>query len=573
MALGRYPATVGRMLRERRDAFGDRLAYRERLRCPEYESLTYAELYDRAARVGSALLRLGLRKGDRVASLSRNRAELLILELATMSVGGVVVPIFADYPASQLEFIFEHCGARWLVVSDPTRLAEALGARSSERLERIFVMDFDARAAQAEPERVLPFDRLLARRKEPQFERRLASVQAADPCLLMYTSGTTGKPKGVLLCHRNILSQRKGIGLLWDLRPEDRFLSYLPWHHSFGGIFELFGALYSGASLTLDESYGKDLSLLIENFKRVQPTVYFSVPRIYQALVAEAQASSRVEREIFHPRLRFVFTAAAALPPSVSRYFEAKGIPVVEGWGLTETSPCVTVTPVSGARVPGVVGRPLPGVRVKLAEDGEILVQGPNVMLGYFRDAKRTSRAVDPMGWFHTGDFGELGEGGLVLKGRMDGLFKLISGQMVVSQEVESALVSSPLISFAAVYGSGEDFVGAVIFPSVKEVSRAARARGIEAPAQAPELLRHPRVRELLKHEIKRACSSIGAKYQRPKAFVVAREEPSLRNGEITPTLKIVKPKVAQDYEAQFRAMFKPEEADPRAREEVIRLI
>jgi long-subunit acyl-CoA synthetase (AMP-forming) len=171
-----------------------------------------------------------------------------------------------------------------------------------------------------------------------------AAIDPGKPALMMYTSGTSGPLKGVLLSHDNILSQQRALSAIWDVTPDDRFLSYLPWHHSFGGIFEKYTALYHGAALCIDESLGKDFAVLLRNWNDVQPTIYFSVPKIYQQLVVHAQAHPDDEGRIFHEGLRFVFTAAAPLPATISAFFAAKGIPVLEGWGLTETSPCCRLT-------------------------------------------------------------------------------------------------------------------------------------------------------------------------------------------------------------------------------------
>lgn len=544
--LGRYPASVGAMLLDRRRRLAERPALSEKTLAGE-RTLRWSELYGRVAQAGESLLRLGFRKGEVAAVYSRNRGDMLVYELAAMSVGGVACPIFAGYPAEPLDYILGHSGARFLAVSDEARLLRALSTPAARGLERVFVMDpFAADASGKRGPRLSPFSELEGSGPTPAFERASRGIRAADPALLMYTSGTSGRPKGVLLCHRNILSQRRAIELLWKLEPGGRVLSYLPWHHSFGGIFELFGALYSGAHLTLDDSYGKDIRVLIENFRRVKPTMYFSVPRIHQALVEESRRSREAEREIFHPELRFVFTAAAALPKHVADAYEAKGVPVVEGWGLTETSPCVTVTRFGEERKPGLVGLPIPGVAVRIAEDGEILVKGPNVMLGYYKDPERTAESFTPDGWLRTGDYGELGEKGLVLKCRLDGKFKLSNGEMVISQAVENALAASPLVQFAVVVGSGRDYVGALVFANRPALAEASRRRGLDPDA-------------LLNEELRSASQAIEEPYARPKAAIVANGEPGLENGQLTPSMKLVRSKILKDYAAEIEALYAPD--------------
>ena len=181
-----------------------------------------------------------------------------------------------------------------------------------------------------------------------------------------------------------------------------RFLCYLPWHHSFGGLFERFFALHSGGCLAIDDSWGRNTDRLLENFSEIRPHVYFSVPKVYQEIVSKIMVNPELERSFFIPELKFVFTAAAPLPMSVSSVFKSRGVPVVEGWGLTETSPCCTLTDLSVDRAPGLVGSPIPGVEIRLDEDGEILVRGPNVMRGYVDQPEATAEVLDAEGWFRT---------------------------------------------------------------------------------------------------------------------------------------------------------------------------
>ncbi len=584
--LGRLHRSVGEMLRDRRRRFRDLPAYQEKKGgSDDYTTRTWDEFFADISRVGASLIKLGIEKGDVLAIYSRNREEMLVFELAAMSINAIACPIFSEYPANQLDYVLEHSGAKFLAVSDEPHLRVVRACGAHRKIEGIFVMD----AFRAMGPKAVPFDRLYricgeseSMRGGPNpcpespcgclelFEKRLKAARPDDPCLLMYTSGTTGRPKGALLSHRNILSQRKAIELLWKLKPGGRVLAYLPWHHSFGGIFELFGAIYSGACLTRDESYGKDLKLLVENYKRVKPTIYFSVPRIHQALVEEAKRSKKAERDIFHTELKFVFTAAAALPKHVSDYFEKKKIPVVEGWGLTETSPCVTVTPFKWKRSTGAVGRPLPGVAVRIAGDGEILVKGPNVMLRYHNDPKRSANVLCG-GWFHTGDYGEIRNGGLVLKCRIDGMFKLTNGEMVISQNIENTLVACPLIQYAVVVGSGRDFVGALIFPNLRALAAAARRRGIRVSGNGG-LLKNARIVSLLTDEVRKASLTVGEKYARPKAFVLVSEEPSLANGELTPTMKVVKSKVLENYAGDIEAIFRTSSGDRKQKRPVVRL-
>jgi long-subunit acyl-CoA synthetase (AMP-forming) len=553
--LGEFEPSIGLMLRERKDRFGPRVACQERSSLygekPYFSQTTWEKLYAEIASVGSSLIASSTKKGDKLAVLSRNRKEMLIFELACMSIGAVSVPIFSEYPSAQVDYILSHSGAKILVVCDLDHLHTVLKTQASKHLETVFLMENTLHSCSLD---LRPFSSLLETNAEvraagfPEFHSRIQEILPDDPCVMMYTSGTTGKPKGVILSHGNILSQQKALDQLWQLGPSDRFLSYLPWHHSFGGLFERFRALYCGATFTLDDSYGKDLPRLIENFKAVKPTVYFSAPRVYQALVSEAKHDPEVEAQLIHQDLKFIFTAAAPLPADVAQYFKERSIPVVEGWGLTETSPCCTLTSLDVERSNGVVGVPMPGIEVRISPSHEILVKGPNIMLGYHNDEDRTSKMIDTEGWLHTGDLGEITPSGLMLKGRKDGVFKLSNGEKVSSHLIETGLVNgSDYIDTAIAVGRGQNHVTALIFPNFKNVCSWAKNQGI-ADTEIKSLLRSNQVRELLVDEIEKMNLRLNEKYARIRAAAVIDRPLSLERTELTPSLKVVRVKVQEHF-------------------------
>lgn len=555
-----FVSTIGAMLLMQRERFGDLLVVRERdCNAPSvsFSGLTWAEALDQIAAIGVGLAERGVAPGERVAVLSCNRTEMMLEELAVMGIGAVSVPIFAGYPVEQIEYILDHSDAEVLVVSSRPQLARVFATKAHTRLREIFVVDEVESDARGEAESFSALTERSERRGAvlSAFYDRAHAVDDRDPCLMMYTSGTTGAPKGVVLCHRNILSQQAALRQHWDVGPDDRLLSYLPWHHSFGGIFERFLALTSGACLTIDDSFGKDLPRLIENFRAVQPTVYFSTPRIYQELVSAAQNDPEVEDQLIHDGLKFVFTAAAPLPRDVSDYFEKKGIPVVEGWGLTETSPCCTITPLESGRKPGSVGYPLAGVEVEVAEDGEILVRGPNVMLHYHKDAERTAARIDSEAWLHTGDLGEIGPDGLKIKGRKDGVFKLTNGEKVSSQAVELALVGGCRhIKAAVAVGSGRDYVVALVVPDFANLKVWAAAHGHDS--QSDSWLQNSAIIELLVAELSEANTAVTPKYARIGGVIVIPRDLELGRGELTPSTKTVRPQVIANFAAQIDELY-----------------
>ncbi len=568
--LGKVEATIGSMLKRRATEWSRQIVLKERKQDDEYFRLRWGDFYARIRSVGSALLSMGVRKGDRVAVYSRNTEEMLIWELAAMSVGAASVPIFSGYYPPQVDYILGHAEAKIILVPDGTQIDKLLQTEHQKLLEKI-VLVHDVEKYRDDP-RVVAFDDLLEPADASAFEKAALSIRSQDPCLVMYTSGTTGTPKGVVLTQHNILSQQRALSHIWHLGQGDVFLSYLPWHHSFGGLFERFTAITSGATLCIDDSYGKDIPRLIHNWKEVRPTHFFSVPKIFQALVTEARLDSETDLALFHPKLKFVFTAAAPLPADCSDYFAKKGVPVLEGWGLTETSPCVTLTSPDMERVPSVVGRPIPGVEVLVTEDREIFVRGPNVMKGYFNDPERTAQAVDDYGWFHTGDMGEITPLGLKIICRVDGLFKLNNGEKVSSMMVENALTAtSRFIEQAVALGMGRDFIGALLFPNMRNLRSWADEQGIDGTLDEAFFLR-PEVRDLFRQEVEEQNLKLGAGYLRVKAFAILPRELTLEAGQLTPSMKVVRRRVLEEHEDVVKAIYQENGYPMHLEEQIVRL-
>ena len=334
--------------------FEEQDVFREK-RNDKYEGICWRDFYDNILNIAFNLKLYGMMKGDKMVIFSPNRLEMLQLELAVMASGGIAVPIFAHFYRDTAELLINHSDAKFLAVAGEQQLN-----RLSENIKVKFIFVFDE-VEKKHFTNQRSFNDLISRRTDLSFSLN-EEADSDEICLNMYTSGTMGIPKCVQLTHRNILSQQAALAKLWSLNHYDRFLSYLPWHHSFGGIFELFTALYNGATISLESGYGKDPKIILENWKLVQPTVFFSVPKVYQALIELTQLDKEAEDLFFHTQLKFVFTAASALPKKLSDIFESKHIPVIEGWGLTETSPCCTLTNPDIKRLTGVVGLPIPEI-------------------------------------------------------------------------------------------------------------------------------------------------------------------------------------------------------------------
>ena len=542
-----YPSNLAIMLNLNINRFPTQPLYQE-VRNGEYVQLTWQAFRHDVTRIQDSLVSRGLGKGDRVAILSPNRMEMLETELAIMSLGAVAVPLFAGYPADQANALVEFSEPKFVVVADTNQF---LKVKSSDAYECI--IHFDALSCPTRGNTV----QLSQMVDSSSVDGPITGVdtESDDVCLMMYTSGTMGKPKLVQLTHRNILSQQAAMRVLWKLEHTDRFLSYLPWHHSFGGIYEKYAALYNGAMLSLDPGYGKDCDKLLENWKRVRPTVFFSVPRIYQQIVTRVLQDPQWEQEIFHSELRFIFTAAAPLPKSISDVFERRGIPIYEGYGLTETSPCCTISDPSVPREPGVVGKPIPGVTLKLAEDGEILVKGPNIMRGYFHNLEATDSVLFEDGWFATGDVGEFADTGLRLVSRKDRIFKLSNAEKVVPTEIENLIVEDCcFLSHAFVTGNGKDHPVVLLFPNKTLFDRKPEESRLKEGCSCPSGVKD--LAFCLSHCLKKLTDRIDAKYMRPHAAMLIDHELSIEGQELTPSMKLAPNVVGKVFKAQIEHLY-----------------
>ncbi|HUU99238.1 MAG TPA: AMP-binding protein [Phycisphaerae bacterium] len=552
LPLGDYEPSLGVLLRDRARRQGDKVYIRYR-RGERDIAVTWNEFARQTFQISRHLLDQGIHRGDRICMISENRLEMFMFELAAMSIGAVTVPIFAGYPPAQVAYVLERARPRFVIVSGKHQL-DKIKRGGDARIEKFYCMDFtpDCRKWGALDFATLTADGGVS---EERLQEQIDAVQPDDLCVIMYTSGTTGAPKGVRLCHRHLISQQKAMSLMWDVNENDVFMNYLPWHHSFGGLFERFMTLYNGCELCLDDSRGKDIDQLIENWKAFSPTIFFSVPRIHDLLVSKCAERRDVAEAVWGARLRFVFTAAAPLPAHVAAAYREHAIPVLEGWGLTETAPCVTATTKDSGWKSGYVGLPLPGCTIRIDSEHEILVKGPNVMEGYLDDEEHTAHVLTEDGWFHTGDLGEFTKDGLRIFGRKDGTFKLTTGEKIHPLRTEILLVNeSPYVSQAVTLGSGRDYVGVLLFPDFGNL----RTWATDHNVSPDNLLADPAVHELYASELARINALIEIKYERVHRAVLADHEPSLDNGELTPSGKLVRTAVMDNFEHNISALFAP---------------
>ena len=546
--LGEVIPNVASLLKRNLELYKDNIVYQEKNEKGKYVGITWAKLYDNVERIAYNLHANDFNKGDKIVLFSKNRLEMLQLELAVMASGGIAVPIFANFTEETAELLINHSQAVWLAVEGARQL-DNMGNNPNIK----GICAFDEVDEKRFPN-VIPFSHFLKKHKDSKSYLD-ETIQADTICLNMYTSGTMGIPKCVQLTHGNILSQQAALDIVWDTNPTDRFLSYLPWHHSFGGIFELFTALYSGASLSLESSYGKDAKTIFENWKRVKPTIFFSVPKVYQSLYELTKESKEAEDIFFNSGLKFIFTAAAALPQKLSDEFERRGIKVVEGWGLTETSPCCTLTDPSLKRVTGVVGEPIPGVSVRIADDDEIHVKGPNVMVNYFDNDEANEGVFTEDGWYKTGDVGKITDTGLQLISRKDRIFKLSNGEKVIPTDLENQIeLKCHYVQYAIVAGSGEDHPVALIFPNKKLLEQPDYEISPEEGCFCPRSLNE--LGKCLTGCMEIANSRIGQKFAKVQSAAIVMDELSLEHKTLTPSMKMAPKNVIEKYKDHLKNLY-----------------
>lgn len=562
----------------------------------QWRTLSHAEVEQRVTRLAAALAGLGIERGDRVALLSENRPEWAIADYAALGLGAADVPIYPTLPPNQIAYILNDCAAKAILVSSSEQLAKVLEIRGQvPSLEHVVVFDDSGGA-----EGVLGFAELLERGRQEierggfaDFRERALAVGRDDLATLIYTSGTTGDPKGVMLTHFNLASNVAAIhqhGVLDAVSPGDVALSFLPLSHVFERMVDYF---YWDAGISI--AYAESIDKVADNLLEVQPHLMVSVPRVFdkiytrvmgatglrkrlvlwakrlgEAQVDELLAGRRPPESFQHRladklvfsklrartggRVKFFVSGGAPLSAEVAKFFFAAGLPVYEGYGLTETSPVLTVNKPGKVRL-GTVGTPIPGVELRIDENGEILARGPNIMKGYWNRPDATAEVIDAEGWFHTGDVGEFdADGFLKITDRIKNLIVTAGGKNIAPQPIENAAAMSPYISQVVMLGDKRAFPTMLVVPDFDNLNAWAREQGIDT-SDRERLVREPRVHELLEREALGRLDGF-ARYEIPKKIAVVADEFSIETGELTPTMKVKRRVVEERYRDEIERMY-----------------
>jgi long-chain acyl-CoA synthetase len=541
--------------RRQAERLGPRPALRSK-RHGIWHDLTWQQYRAEAFAAAAALVEAGIAPGDRVGMVAENSVDWLIADMAILACGAVNVPPHAPLTARQIHFQLDDAEVSFLFVSNRAQLDKVLQIRAQlPRLRGIVVFDS---AALGEHGDLLSWQTFRQRGRQalPRIASELARREAAlgpdDLTTIMYTSGTTGNPKGVMLTHGNLLSNVSASLERSGQQPGDVVLSWLPYSHIYARTVDHYSSLASGILLCVAGS----VDTLVQDLADVQPTHMASVPRFYEKVltaVADDDPGTMAQRlrDIFGPRVDWLSSGGAPLPYPVARAYADAGVLVLQGYGLTETSPVISFNSKDAYKL-DTVGLPLKGVEVRIAPDGEVLTRGPHVMKGYWKNPVATAEAIRD-GWFHTGDLGELdADGFLRITGRKKELLVLSNGKKVVPAFIEGLLQADPCIDQAVVYGEGRNFLTALLVPHWDNIRAALATEGATLNHRSDD----PAATDLLQRRVKAALVDVSSAEQ-VKKFLIVPQPFSVAADELTVSLKLRRNVVLTKYARQLDELYR----------------
>lgn len=556
-------------------------------------SMSTATFLTKANEMSLALLALGIEKGERVALISTNRVEWNVMDIALQQIGAIVVPLYPTISSEDYKYIFNDASMRYAFVGN-SEILERLNAVKSEIPSLLTIFSFDQL-----PDATYFLDLLEAGKSidSSRVNELKASVQNEYLATIIYTSGTTGNPKGVMLSHNNLLSNVLATEPIIPANEKSPVLTFLPICHVYERMLHY---LYMrvGASVYFAES----MDTIGDNIREVKPEVFSAVPRliekVFDRIMAKGEELKGLKRTLFFwavklaesydfegksywyqfqlliarklifskwkaalgGNVRAIASGSAALQPRLARIFFAAQIPILEGYGLTETSPVVSVNCLKNGVKFGTVGLLIAGVRVKIADDGEILVKGPNVMLGYYNNQTATDEVMDEEGWFKTGDIGELEKGTfLKITDRKKEIFKTSGGKYIIPQVMENKFKESRFIEQVMIVGESQKFPAALIVPNIHFIKEWAERKAIDFSTDTAEaIVSDPKVVARIEREINTLNAGFG-NWEQVKRFALLPNEFSINSGELTPTLKLKRKFITQKYQEIIAGFYSAE--------------
>ncbi len=548
-----------------------------------------------ANNVSYGLLSLGLKKGDRVATISNNRPEWNFMDMGLSQANITHVPIYPTISKDDYNFILNHCEPKLIIVSDKI-LYDRIKPIADKISAIIDIYSYNEIDGVKNWKEIVELGKKNENIQKDNLKNIKESIDPAEPVTLLYTSGTTGNPKGVLLSHKNIVSNIKSVCKAFHFNENHKAISFLPINHVFERTVNYYYQ-FNGLSIY----YAENLGTIADNIREVKPTLFVTVPRllekVYDRIIGKGRDLKGIKKRIFfravnlglkyklnkrnswfyYLKLRFadklifskwrdalgnvelIVSGGAKLQPKLIRIFNAAGITLIEGYGLTETSPVIAANNIVTNEIKlGTVGPPLSGVEVKIAEDGEILCKGNNVMLGYYKEPKLTSQVIDKEGWFHTGDIGIFEDNKyLKITDRKKEIFKLSSGKYIAPQVIENKFKESVFIEQVMVFGENQKFTSAIILPEFLYLRNWCTIHGIKY-SDNKELIKDKKVINRIQQEVSELNNQLGQAEQ-VKRFRLIFDEWSPLTGELSPTLKLKRKFLLEKYNDIFKEIFSVE--------------
>jgi long-chain acyl-CoA synthetase len=588
---GTKSTTLADLLPRAAERYGDAPAIRFK-DGESWATRSFVEVAETVRSLALGLIELGVERGDKVSILANTRPEWTYLDFAALSIGAVVVPIYQTNSPEECQYVLENSDAKVVVVEDGEQLEKIREVRDSlpllEQVVRMTGASGDAISLEQLAERG-------AGRDAAEWERRWSAVTPADVCTFIYTSGTTGPPKGCVISHGNYRAMLDMVNATSTIEDEDLTYLYLPLAHSFALLIQL-GSFDLGATIAYWE---RDPLKIMPNLAEVKPTYFPSVPRIFEKIYtaatsgmekqgglkkavfdwsikvggrvraaerngrrpgfllrkqygfADKQVLSKI-RGLFGGRLRLAVSGAAPISPEILRFFDAAGVLVLEGWGMTETSTAATISSPEDFKI-GTIGKPFPGCQVRIAEDGEILVKGPNVFQGYYKNEQATRETIVD-GWLHTGDLGAIDSDGFIrITGRKKDIIITAGGKNITPANLEGAIKQHPLVSQCVVVGDRRPYLVALVTLDPEEALAYAREHGL--PEDPTELSRNPEVRAAIEAHLAKVNEKF-ARVEQVKKIAILPHDLSQESGELTPTLKVKRAVVADKHQGEIEQLY-----------------
>jgi len=561
----------------------------------------YDEIYKQTKELAYGLTYLGVKRGDKISIISENRPEWVYSDMAILGIGAVDIPLYPNSTSETIEFILNNSESIGIIVSNKFQLNKVLKIwKNCRYLRFVIVMNKDDVATEKNVLSLYDVQRkgLQFKNEDPGFfEESCKLSQEKELCTIIYTSGTTGEPKGVMLTHKNIVSNVLAAHEIFDVGENDTFLSFLPLCH----IFERMAGYYFAFSAGSIIAFAESIEMISQNMIDIKPTIMTAVPRLFERMYSKIkrniETQSNTKQRIFdwaietgkdyqtikrsgqlNPlflsikhkladkliyqklkektggRMRFFISGGAALSRELGQFFEAAGMLIIEGYGLTESSPVIAANRVNDYKF-GTVGKPLPGVEIKIAKDGEILAYGPNIMQGYYKNRKESEESIKD-GWLHTGDIGVFdAEGFLIITDRKKHLFKTSGGKYIAPTPIENMFLASKFIDQFVLIGDRRMFLSALIVPDYDALKEYADASRIQY-SSIEELLSMKQIYELLEKEFDQFHKKL-ANFERVRKFAILDKPFTIESGELTPSLKIKRKVVEERYKDLIEDMYK----------------